>query len=67
MMLTFIMSVLRQLLPVKGEEGASLVEYALLLLFIVVVALVAIIVIGNITATSINDSTNTINLHVPAR
>lgn len=66
MTLAFIMSVLRQVLPVKNEEGTSLVEYALLLLLIFVVALAAIVVIGHMTSNSINDSTNTINLHLPA-
>jgi Flp pilus assembly pilin Flp len=40
----------------RAQEGASLVEYALLLALIVVVAIGAIIVIGNVTSNSINNS-----------
>jgi Flp pilus assembly pilin Flp len=39
-----------------SESGASLVEYALLLLFIVVVAMVALVFVGGATANQINNS-----------
>jgi Flp pilus assembly pilin Flp len=40
----------------REEEGASLVEYAFLLVLVLVVALVAMQFVGNATANSINSS-----------
>jgi Flp pilus assembly pilin Flp len=40
----------------RDQTGASLVEYALLLALIVVVAIAAVIVIGNVTSNSINNA-----------
>jgi Flp pilus assembly pilin Flp len=40
----------------SSEAGASLVEYALLLLLILLVALIAIAFVGHVTANSINNS-----------
>lgn len=63
MALSLIVSALWRVLPHRDEGGASLVEYALLLAFIVAVAIVAIIAIGNTVSNSINNSTNTLFQH----
>jgi Flp pilus assembly pilin Flp len=41
-----------------GDSGASLVEYALLLGLIVVVAVGAVILLGNHTANAVNNAAN---------
>lgn len=41
-----------------SDAGASLVEYALLLALIVVLAIGALVVIGNVTSNSINNTAN---------
>lgn len=63
MALSLIMAALGRITPSRDEEGTSLVEYALLLAFIVVVAVVAMIAIGNTVSNSINSSTNTLFQH----
>lgn len=63
MALSLIVSALWRVLPHKDEAGTSLVEYALLLAFIVVVAVVAMIAIGSTVSNSINNSTNTLFQH----
>jgi Flp pilus assembly pilin Flp len=48
-------------LPVRlrrDEAGASLVEYALLLALIVVVAIGVVVIIGNVTSNTINNAAN---------
>lgn len=59
-MLTLIMVALRWFLPARDEDGVSIVEYALLLLLIFVVALVAIVFIGHTNANSLNNSGNSL-------
>jgi pilus assembly protein Flp/PilA len=45
----------------RQEDGASLVEYALLLALIAVVALVALKLLGGSVANTLNNVTNSIN------
>lgn len=45
----------------SGEEGASLVEYALILAFVVVVAIGAMALLGGSTANLLNTSGNAIS------
>jgi Flp pilus assembly pilin Flp len=45
---------------IRDEYGASLVEYALLLGLIVVVALVGLMFVGHATANSLNSTGNTL-------
>jgi len=45
--------------PKLEDTGASLVEYALLLVLVVVIAIGAMVVIGNVTSNSLNNTATT--------
>jgi len=51
----------RSWLPRRDEQGASLVEYALLLALIAVVAITALIFLGNTVSNTLNNVANAIN------
>ena len=51
----------RSHLPVKDDTGASLVEYALLLALIAVVAIGALVLLGGTVNNMLNNVTNAIN------
>lgn len=63
LLLTLIVRVLPWARRPKDERGISLIEYALLLLLIVIVAILALVFLGNATNNSLNDSTNTLFNH----
>jgi pilus assembly protein Flp/PilA len=56
-----VLSWVRQRLSIRDEAGASLVEYALLLALIAVVAITALVFLGHSVSNALNNVANSIN------